>query len=55
MFLQARDAIHYGTVRDGQRHPAWNELGEDGQEHYLADATAVMDAITMLGYRREPR
>lgn len=53
IFTAAREAAMHGVVRDGTAHPTWEELGEMGQDAYLAEATATVDAMVALGW--EPR
>ncbi len=53
MFTAAREAATHGVVRDGVAHPTWEELGEMGQDAYLAEATTTVDAMIALGW--EPK
>lgn len=50
MFMQARDAVRLGGIIDGVAHPTWAEVSLVGQEEYLADAGAALDAVEALGY-----
>jgi hypothetical protein len=50
MFMQARDARRLGAIIDGVAHPTWEEASVVGQDEYLADAAAALDAVEALGY-----
>ena len=53
MFTAAREAVTHGVVTDGIAHPTWDELGEMGQDAYLAESQSTVDAMVALGW--EPR
>lgn len=49
MFMQRRDALQFGVVTDGVVTPSWEDTGP-AQEEYLAEATAFLGAVEVLGY-----
>ena len=53
MFTAQVEAAKYGEAREGVAHPTWEELGEMGQDAYLAEATTTVDAMIALGW--EPK
>lgn len=52
MFMQRRDAVQHGVVRDGTAHPTWDELGPvGGQSEYLTESAAFIAAMLTLGWK----
>lgn len=53
MFMQRRDAMQFGVVKDGEVTPSWEDSGL-AQHEYLADAETALAAVEILGYVHAP-
>lgn len=49
-FMQARDAQQFGVKTDEGWTPSWDDTGADGQQEYMNDATASVEALASLGW-----
>lgn len=54
MFMQRRDALQFGVVKDGEVTPSWEDSGQ-AQHEYLADAETTLAAVKVLGYVHAPQ